>query len=141
MPTAHLTSMETRNENGFEIASFLLSTSAVMSIAKKAIEYQEIVGGKDILKEMLASYYTAPRRPSAAEIADVSIEDTDRPALSKITLKIRRGHWELAAFIKEHVNHGLYPEDSVFLLDTDKFIHLDCHQCRANLRLDPESLP
>lgn len=85
--------LQADEQSGFEFYRFEISRSGVHALLRKAGDNSER------FKELMASYYLKERRPSVGEISDVRIEDAS-PSMYSVTFVIRRGHWEIAAFLR-----------------------------------------
>ena len=93
------TPIETKIEGGFEQATFEVSPEAVRHMMERAAR---IGREEEEVNRTLASWYGFTPKPDARDIAGKKLvfnKDTNRV---KVTLTIRRGHYELARLIREH---------------------------------------
>ena len=99
---AHLTTASLNEQKGgFEIYRFSISRHIVPSMAKKMARLPNEPPDL-IIKETMVKFYCKPNPPTAQEVLEVTIKpDHQRSELVTVTMIIKRGHWEVAAWLRE----------------------------------------
>lgn len=128
----HLTSaLEQDEKMGFELYTFEVATSFIMA----SVEKGNRIGDPDYIKEAICSMYLTTSRPRREEVSQVKMKPGENDGCTRVTLILKRGHWEIAAFIKKNGDgknaFDLYYHKGKLIIEGNGEI----------LELSPESLP
>jgi hypothetical protein len=132
-----LTSGTSTMDKGVETYVFGWNPDAVAIYSRLILEDNEYRA-----KSWLCSLYMYPDRPSYDHLLDVKIErgyqgpNEYEPGMYTVTLKIRRGHLTIAAYLKKH-RHGLVTFGEML----DGSLYMVCQDCRDHQLITGDALP
>lgn len=92
----HLTSGEIERGGGLERYTFEVDARGVAAMAERA------AGSIAVRNQTLVGWYLQSPRPDPRDIVDVLMTPGSEPGMMRITLTVLRGHYHLAAFVREH---------------------------------------
>jgi hypothetical protein len=131
-----LTSGTSTMDKGVETYVFGWNPDSVAIYSRLILE-----GNEYRAKSWLCSLYMYPDRPSYDHLLDVKIErgyqgsNEYEPDMYTVTLKIRRGHLTLAAFMKRHADHQILRELKTW---GKRYIACSCGEAQE---ISPDALP
>lgn len=124
--TAAITSGKSVFDRGFEYYTFQIGMAGFNNLSRTMHDPLAI----------LAGWYLTHPRPSSSEIIGLT-DITPNPGenLVRLTVKIQRGHYFLAEFLREHVGHHVQQ----WYLDDE--YELYCDNCEENIIVYRASVP
>jgi hypothetical protein len=139
-----LTSGTSTMDKGIETYVFGWNPGAVNLYGQMILAEREYAA-----KAWLCSLYTYPDKPSPEHLISATVErgfqdfDGFEPDMYTVTLKIRRGHLTLAAFMKKHTHDRV----AAIVIDeqmgpaSERSILVHCAECGVGQRVAHEALP
>lgn len=137
---SHLTSGTSVMKDGYEYYTFQVAQEGFEGLARAVIEGRAARGANPTL----AGWYTSNFRPDPSDIVAVRSKFIPEDQMYRLVLKIRRGHFILAQFLRDHGANGCGGIAEVDV--SNGFIHLRCscdEEYSMSMELDalPDSDP
>lgn len=92
----HLTSGSVERGGGLERYVFEVDARGIAAMAERA------AGSIAVRNQILVGWYLQSPRPDPRDILDVLIAPGSEAGMMRVTLTVLRGHYRLAAFVREH---------------------------------------